>query len=277
MKVLAAEISESTLPRLMPLAPLLNLEADQYYQAIIQRKVEILQKIRGKTIDFAFYAISFADFKLVILKITDFENALKITVYVAGAFPRGEDRIAAYRMALSINERWIASLTKLKDVKSVEKAKTGCIKIKAMLGIAQTEFSLQQNGLSELDEFVVNPNALLTRLLTLNPEFHVSASIIHEIATGVATRANIDLDKFKLVLLQKWLTKEEDNQSFIPVADRVIFLFHGKFEWGAKHLYSFSNLPATKISSTVRIKALTCLVRLALIPECSKLDFEKIQ
>ncbi len=274
---MAKEISESTLPRLIPLAPLLNLESDQYYEAIIKKKVEILQKVRSKAIDYSSNAISFNDFKPVILKMKDFEAALKITVYVAGSFPRGEDRISAYRLALSINERWIASLQKMKEVKLIEKAKTGCLKIKSMLGIAQTEFALQQNGLSILDEFVVNPILLLTQLLTINSDLEASPAIIHEIATGVATRANIDLDKFKLVLLQKWLTNDNDINLNPSIDERVLFLLHGKYEWGMKHLSSFSNLSTSKISGKARVKALSCLVRLSSTPECAKMDLEKIQ
>lgn len=149
----------------------------------------------------------------MLLKIKDFETAVKSAVYVAGNFPRGEDRIAAYRVALSTAERWTSFLKKQKEKNTLEKAMTGCSKIKSLLGVAQTEFALEANGLKKLDPLVPNPNQLITELLTFKSDFaEIAPAVLHGIATGVASRASIDLDKFKLLLLQVILLKFIDKK-----------------------------------------------------------------
>lgn len=57
--------------------------------------------------------IRFEDFQNFVSNIKDFELAIRSTVYIAGNFPRGEDRILAYEFALSCADRWITSINVL--------------------------------------------------------------------------------------------------------------------------------------------------------------------
>jgi hypothetical protein len=54
----------------------------------------------------------FSDFSPWLCKIKDFELAVRGTVFIAGNFPRGPERIAAYQLALSFAGRWVNSLAK---------------------------------------------------------------------------------------------------------------------------------------------------------------------
>lgn len=118
-----------------------------------------------------FGSISFYDFKPWISKIKNYELAVRGTVFVAGNFPRGEDRIAAYKLGLTFAQRWVNSLLQLDNRVELEKAQTGSSKIKSLLCISETEHTLQQHGLTVLDKYVTKPNLLIAKLLTLNNSF----------------------------------------------------------------------------------------------------------
>lgn len=105
--VLSTEISTSSLPHLLPLARVFDIEADQFYIFIINQNVEKLKNTENRDS----IAITFADFKALIGKIRGHEKAVTTAVYVAGRFPCGEDRIAAYKMAQHFTERWVQSFS----------------------------------------------------------------------------------------------------------------------------------------------------------------------
>jgi hypothetical protein len=203
-EVLEQELSDSALPRILPIGKALGEPADRFHEHLIKKKVAQLQnqmKVAKDTFSRA-ASISFLEFKPLLLKIKDFQQAMSLCVFVGGHFPRGEDRIAAYRLALAFSQKWITSLGNEECVE-MEKAKTGGTKVKNLLNVAETEYSLQVHGLQMLDKYVPKPSVLLMHLLTMNSAYpQLSADIFHSIATEVAQRASVDLDKLKLMLLQ---------------------------------------------------------------------------
>lgn len=147
----------------------MSLSADKFYEAIVHKKAAFLKEMKSTGMQAR--AMTFSEFKPILSKIKDYELALRSTVFIAGNFPRGEDRISAYRLALMFAERWLQSLEREEDEQIKERAKTGCIKIKSYLIISQTESALQDSGMQSLDHLVTQPTLLLTELLTLNPVF----------------------------------------------------------------------------------------------------------
>ncbi|KAJ3313839.1 Kinetochore-associated protein 1 [Boothiomyces sp. JEL0838] len=248
-KILALEITESTIAKLIPLTQVLELTTDKFYEALINQKIQKLQLELKQYLSLEEYElraisrdITFSDFKPLLSKIVDSELLVRTTVYVAGNFPRGEDRIAAYKTALQYAEKWVKSLQADNETETLEMAMTGASKIKNMLSIAETENSLQLYGLQMYDKLVTKPNSLIAQLLThehTRPTLEVST--YHKLAEEIAKRNSIDLEKLKLMLLQKWITAEVIT-SDLELQERVLFLFYGKLEWGVSKLYAFSQL-----------------------------------
>jgi hypothetical protein len=77
----------------------LGVSEDLFYEAIIQQKVNAL-------------STSFSDFRPWILKIKNFELSVRTTVYIAGKYPRGKDRIEAYKTAIKQSKKWTDDLKK---------------------------------------------------------------------------------------------------------------------------------------------------------------------
>ncbi|KAJ3272099.1 Kinetochore-associated protein 1 [Terramyces sp. JEL0728] len=251
IKVLSVEITESTISRLIPLTQVLELSTDKFYEALINQKIQKLQLELEQYQNLEEYElrligrdITFNDFKALVTKIADYELLVRTTVYIAGNFPRGEDRIAAYRLGLQFADKWVHSLQGDKETATLEMAQTGVSKIKNMLAIAETENSLQIYGLQIYDKLVTKPNSLIAQLLTHeNNRPKLEVETFHTLAEEVAKRNNIDLEKLKLMLLQKWITTDLNPlQSDLELQERVIFLFNGKVEWGVSKLYAFSQL-----------------------------------
>jgi hypothetical protein len=267
--VLSLELNDSTLPRLLPVGKVLDIPSDKFYEHVIQRKVTLLQnqiKTKSQSLSKLGY-ISFNDFRPLLTKIKDFQQAISLSVFVGGNFPRGEDRIAAYRISLSFSQKWIASLAT--DTSSmIEKAQTGAAKVKGLLNVAETEHVLQTHGLQIFDKYVPKPSMLLMKLLTLNPSNPpLSADIYHSIASEIAERSSIDIEKVKLMLLQRWLSDNDGEVSDVQIQERVLFLLHQKLEWGISNLKAFAKQPTNKVRTESRIRALAILYRISKMPE----------
>ena len=54
--------------------------------------------------------VDFQDIKPLLMKIKKFEVSVQTSVYVAGIFPCGVDRIMAYRFAVHCTEKWLRQM-----------------------------------------------------------------------------------------------------------------------------------------------------------------------
>jgi hypothetical protein len=117
-KEVLCEVNDNTIHKLLPLAHTLSISSDLFYESIIQQKIALLEHIKSSDEDedlkFKTKNITFSDFKVWISKIKCYELALSTTVHVAGTFPRGEDRMYAYKTSLMFADRWVSSLEKEK-------------------------------------------------------------------------------------------------------------------------------------------------------------------
>jgi hypothetical protein len=64
--------------------------------------------------------------------------------------------------------------------------------------------------MQHLDKYAVKPNLLVAQLLSFDGTNPESVFVRHKIANEVGARYGIDLDKLKLMLLQKILTDGEE-------------------------------------------------------------------
>ncbi|KAJ3000086.1 hypothetical protein HDV02_000734 [Globomyces sp. JEL0801] len=175
VEILNMELDESMINRLLPLARVLNYPTEKVYESLIHKSIEVLvcvfpvnrQKIQLNSKSSV--VLSFSSFKPWINKLNDYELAIRTTVFVAGNYPRGEDRILAYKLALEFAERWRNSLQQQENSASLEKARTGWKNVKSLLSIAETEHMLQTHNLQQLDKYVTKPYQLVSQLLTPNP------------------------------------------------------------------------------------------------------------
>jgi hypothetical protein len=228
--VLSLELTDDSLSRLLPIGKVLGLSSDKLYDHVIQQKVALLQRqIKTKTQStFQHLQLSFNDFRHLLSKIKDHQQAISLCVYVGGNFPRGEGRIAAYRLASTISQKWITSLEK-NGGSELEKAQTGAAKVKGMLNVAETEFALQTHGLQVYDKFVPKPSILLMQLLTLTSSHSLLApDVYHFLAKDIAERSGVDLDKLKLMMLQVGYFNSSDGY---PMEMKRFLIFKSRKEY----------------------------------------------
>ena len=133
---------------------------------------------------------------------------MRSSVFVAGHFPRGSDRIAAYKLAQTFSAKWISSL-KTSDQESRDKAETGSKKIETLLQTSEIELLLEENGLKDFDKYATKPTILISQLLSRKPATGIAPGVYHSVAEELATRFKIDLEKLKLMILQRLLMSED--------------------------------------------------------------------
>nr|KAJ3420214.1 Kinetochore-associated protein 1 [Polyrhizophydium stewartii] len=143
--VLAAEISEESLPKLVPICYILGLSADTLHLRLVDSKIKTLQKelAHGSHEAVATRGIKSSDFRSLLSKIKDNEKAVSTSVLVGGVFPCGVDRIALYRLALQLAERWLSSSkSDLAQADTAAKAETTIVRLKKMI-VQEAERVLQ--------------------------------------------------------------------------------------------------------------------------------------
>jgi hypothetical protein len=124
--ILAVELSEQTIFRLVPLALPLGIPSDKFYLVVVnnllQRLVRFLhsnffnngaQKIENH-LDSAALNKIFIDVKGIMLKIKDATTSIGTWLHVAEAFPPGTDRIQSYKTAQILVDKWQRQLSTIK-------------------------------------------------------------------------------------------------------------------------------------------------------------------
>lgn len=190
-----------TLPRLIPLAQVLNLAVDQFYVAIINQTADKLQKSDCRTTESG--QITFLDFRSWIAKLKGHETAVQTAVFVAGRFSCGPDRISAYKMAESLSERWVNSFGSDHDSEIYDKAVTTLGRISHLLNQTETEFQLNSLGISDLGDYSARPAELIVQIYARYRKLAtLSASKCSELVANLGKRYGLDIDKIKNAILQ---------------------------------------------------------------------------
>lgn len=165
-----------------------------------------------------------------------------VAVYVGGTFPSGEDRIAAYRMAEQISEKWVQSLKKIKatdeENMGLSRAKTINARILELLSQTKIEFLLRQNKLDSLIDYASNPSDLIGRLYSAFSSIaHLSGNLFSnqavmcsEIVECIARQYKLDLERLKHKLLQKLLILQTGNPIDSKIHDEIQVIYYGSVE-----------------------------------------------
>ena len=218
--LLQAELSEETLPKLIPLTIPLGISPDRFYETVIrsmatatkqafdaarsqERHSEVSPEVASGL------RLKFADFRPLLLKYREISDALQMTAFTAGVFPCGPDRIQAYKTALHLAEKWVQKLQAL-DAKSAEemaqldKASTAHSKIKHMLAATETEHQLRSLNLTSFLEYLQRPQDLIVQLYTQKASDMVvqrDPMDLHSVIDDIGKRHGIDVEKLRLKLI----------------------------------------------------------------------------
>lgn len=114
-----------------------------------------------------------------------------------------------------MSSKWTSSLNS-QDTETSEKAETGSKKIELLLQTSEIELILEDNGLKEFDKYATKPTILISQLLSKKPNPAVSIDVYHSVAQDLSEKFKIDLEKLKLMILQRFLMS--DNE-FVTIFD----------------------------------------------------------
>jgi hypothetical protein len=156
LTVLKAEIEPSSLPHLLPLARVFEIDTDQFFKQIID--VTLRKLTASKEANDAVCSVTFADFKGFIVKMRNVSIAIDTCCIIAHEFSCGLDRIAAYKMAQLLAEKWVQTSARAgsEDVKKASEVMLSKLTVLIKLNI--TEHDLKKNHLGSLIENVPLPN-----------------------------------------------------------------------------------------------------------------------
>lgn len=182
--LLQDELSEETLPKLIPLSIPLGMSPDRFYETVIKSMASATKKAFDlaksqersesgpRVVDSAStLRLKFADFRPLLLKYREIGDALQMTAYTASVFPCGPDRIQAYKTALHLAEKWVQKLSSLDaktedELAQLDKATTAQTKIRHMLAATETEYQLRSLNLTSFLEYLQRPQDLIVQLYT---------------------------------------------------------------------------------------------------------------
>ncbi|KAI9026821.1 rough deal protein C-terminal region-domain-containing protein [Hyaloraphidium curvatum] len=227
--LLQAELSEETLPKLIPLTIPLAISPDRFYEAVIRKMAAAMGDARSQQRGDpnASPKHKFADFRPLLLKYREFSDALQMTAFIAGVFPCGPDRIQAYKTAQHLAEKWVQKLQASpteEDKVQLDKATTAQSKIRHMLAATETEHQLRSLNLQPFLEFLQRPQELVVQLYSQKSAdmvLHKDPIDLHAVVEDIARRHGIDVEKTRLKLLQAWLNQEvsvskQDKETYLP-------------------------------------------------------------
>ncbi|KAL2913082.1 hypothetical protein HK105_207427 [Polyrhizophydium stewartii] len=260
--VLAAEISEESLPKLVPICYILGLSADTLHLRLVDSKIKTLQKelAHGSHEAVATRGIKSSDFRSLLSKIKDNEKAVSTSVLVGGVFPCGVDRIALYRLALQLAERWLSSSkSDLAQADTAAKAETTIVRLKKMIVQVETEHQLRSNRLASFVQFASSPLDLCMHLYKHGAASPAAQTCnIHDVIETIAKRSSIKVED-----IQRSLLSEAER----VLQNEILFVFERNPQQGAQLLLRFAYQPSNKIETWARVRALTVLLRLSRLSE----------
>ncbi|KAJ1967885.1 hypothetical protein IWQ62_001575 [Dispira parvispora] len=247
-EVLRAELHESTIPRLLPLAIPLGIPADDIYTHVAYEMLNRMKQAyptvgESRTTGSNstphdsshrfparpdFIPLNFADIKNIILRIRNYEVAISVAKYVADALPVGPEKLHALRTAYQLSERVYHKHVGRQGGNVVgaeaERAETAVTKLREYYLTTDTECQLVERGLDQYTPLIGDPLRLLQTLYEEQSEAALMKTCkfdIHSLVADIATRHDIDIDKFRDHLLTVWLQRpvkfsKEAEADFLP-------------------------------------------------------------
>jgi hypothetical protein len=116
------------------------------------------------------------------------QDAVQTCVYVATAFPPGQDRILGHRIALQLAEKWSE---RSKEDKQADVARR---RITEWTAACETEHQLTGLKMTEFVSLASKPSELLSRL------YREKGEDVYGLIEDVAKRHQVDLDRIRTKL-----------------------------------------------------------------------------
>ncbi|ORX95635.1 hypothetical protein K493DRAFT_371980 [Basidiobolus meristosporus CBS 931.73] len=222
-KILKYELTEETIPKLLPLTLPLGIHPDQFYGSVIDNLLAKLKLAKGDGESEpaeGYTKLKFTDFKGLILKIRDTELAISSAKYVADGFACGVDKIQALKTAVHLSDKWLQKInsgaeneeTKLLE----ERASVALGRLKDSLARTETEHQLRSVKLTSFLHLVPQPLELICQLYAQQSEEALAnkdSIDVHHLTSEIAVRHSLDIDKVRQYLLTTWLTQDLELQA----------------------------------------------------------------
>ncbi|KAH9273082.1 hypothetical protein BASA83_004659 [Batrachochytrium salamandrivorans] len=235
--VLTPEICDESLSRLVPVCYVLDLDPDKLHLTLINSKISTLKSLPHNDYDaVTIRGIKCSDFRTLVSKIKDNEQAVTTAVLVGGSFSCGTDRIAMYKLAVQLVDRWlVACKSDLASEEITAKVDVTLNRLKKMVMQAETEFQLRSNKLAV---FVPQAHSPLDLCVSLYKHGATALPVpqcnIHDVIEGVAKRSLLKLDDIQMLVLTRLVKLE------VPEDDKT----------------------SSKVDTWMRVRALLALLRL---------------
>ncbi|KAK9768761.1 hypothetical protein K7432_000363 [Basidiobolus ranarum] len=297
-KILKYELTEETIPKLLPLTLPLGIHPDQFYGSVIDNLLAKLKLAKGdgeSEPTETCTKLKFSDFKGLILKIRDTELAISSAKYVADGFFCGVDKIQALKTAVHLSEKWLQKINSGAENEETkileERASVALGRLKDSLARTETEHQLRSVKFTNFLHLVPQPLELICQLYAQQSEealVNKESIDIHHLTSEIATRHSLDIDKVRQYLLTTWLTQDLELQSDeaetclpsmriqanstmnsraeISLQMRILYLLQcGVLESNVGFLLNFAyqQKSTQKVTTLTRVRSLSVLFQLA--------------
>jgi hypothetical protein len=247
--IIASHLSCKTFPRLLPIAELLRVNFDRMCSRAIRNTIESWA-IGNRETTSQQECDKITD---LLLKIRDPRVALATAMT---QLKTGQFKEVALEVCIKLAKQWCATCSetdKSEAMKTVEK-------FEVSLRQTRTQLLLHEAGLPETIY-----SSLLRQPVRLIIELYEMPSIIriedvHDLSNAIGTLHDLDLDKIRVHLLEKWLANALKDQDENKLIYRLVSLVKGMSSLNSLVLWAFPNeMEDTRLSLTQRVIALRAL------------------
>ncbi|RKO93327.1 rough deal protein C-terminal region-domain-containing protein, partial [Blyttiomyces helicus] len=296
-KIIHDELTEESLSRLIPLSVPLELDADNFYMAVLQN---IFQKPPTMTPGEVFVPknhsgnpIHYADVSRFVARIANPEVATRACVQVGGSFPCGTDRIAAYKHALNFAKTATGIVPSKKPDGKKDSADASVVvkRVELLIKATETENQFRLLGLDELIPELGKSSEveIISKLYITRSEAALKSKgsfDLHHAVDDFAKRYGIDIAKLRLNLIATWLAEEvvfseAEKRMYLPsmrvqinnmclsrseaaIQMRLLYVITAmELEKGITCLRNWVGQASTKVSTFSRVRAISVLFQLA--------------
>uniref|UniRef100_A0A670KH64 Kinetochore associated 1 n=1 Tax=Podarcis muralis TaxID=64176 RepID=A0A670KH64_PODMU len=279
-KIIYPELSEESFPKILLISKLLKVSLDTLYTSAANHLFQ--EKLKPKMLELARRGYLLTSNKEIaktmqtiqsyLLSIANPEWATALAYKILQELPAGSTKAQTLKFCCSLAETWLKNTNVTDD--SREKARVHLKKLQMQRQRSATEAVLAEHKLhSESHQKLIGKPANLVVLLyqhsSISERFQNPSGRnypdIHAMAKEIAEINNLDMEKIRNMLLEKWLCPS------VPPTDVSVVLYllqHGPVDNHLRILYectvsTTSPIGVNKLTFAHRSRALKCLLFLA--------------
>ncbi|KXS20915.1 hypothetical protein M427DRAFT_348724 [Gonapodya prolifera JEL478] len=306
--VLEPEITEESLPLILPLSVPLGISPDRFYMCLIDKLLSPLLESQTNCEKSTSGAknqqwVKFQDVRSYFHKVQDYEESIRKSVFVGGLFPCGPDRIQAYKCGSLLVDKWQhnISTSTIPDEKAFDNAATAKQNIAKLCATTEIEYQLRTLKLDNYVEYIDRPSELISQLINCESERLLKTGDpfdLHSLITDICIVNGIDREKFLKQLALKWIVKElppstEDRAHYLPsirlqpslifphpmehsLRLRIFYTLRGlESSFAVSILQSVATSSSSKILNASRVRALGVILLLISGDDSKRSDQER--